>query len=88
MKGFVCLGDPTSHGGSVITATSKIILNGKPVAQLGDLVYCPKDGHGVNPIVDPNSSAITDKTPVCMTGAKSACGCVIFSQESSKGDCK
>ena len=48
MPGIVCLGDATTHGGKVITATSTLFINGIQVALVGDLVSCPK--HGVNPI--------------------------------------
>ncbi|WP_031935735.1 PAAR domain-containing protein, partial [Escherichia coli] len=47
MPGIVCLGDATTHGGKVITATSTLFINGIQVALVGDLVSCPK--HGVNP---------------------------------------
>lgn len=86
MNGFVCLGDPTSHGGRVVTATSKISINGKPVAQVGDLVSCPQQGHGINPIIYSNSACITDKTRICLNGAKAACGCIIYAQEQTKGE--
>ncbi|MDE8409513.1 PAAR domain-containing protein, partial [Klebsiella pneumoniae] len=48
MSGLVCLGDATTHGGKVITASSTMFINGVQVALVGDLVSCPK--HGVNPI--------------------------------------
>lgn len=34
-RGFVLLGDKTTHGGSVISASSTMIVNGKPVALMG-----------------------------------------------------
>ncbi|MGL3160392.1 PAAR domain-containing protein, partial [Klebsiella pneumoniae] len=48
MSGLVCLGDATTHGGKVITASSTMFINGVQVALVGDLVSFPK--HGVNPI--------------------------------------
>ena len=39
-KGFVLLGDKTTHGGAVISASSTMIVNGKPVALVGDKVSC------------------------------------------------
>uniref|UniRef100_UPI002243B0A3 PAAR domain-containing protein n=1 Tax=Klebsiella pneumoniae TaxID=573 RepID=UPI002243B0A3 len=45
-KGFVLLGDKTTHGGAVISASSTMIVNGKPVALVGDKVSCPIPGHG------------------------------------------
>ncbi|HCB2172993.1 TPA: PAAR domain-containing protein, partial [Klebsiella pneumoniae] len=49
-KGFVLLGDKTTHGGAVISASSTMIVNGKPVALVGDKVSCPIPGHGTNAI--------------------------------------
>ncbi|EMG3009843.1 PAAR domain-containing protein, partial [Klebsiella pneumoniae] len=40
-KGFVLLGHKTTHGGAVISASSTMIVNGKPVALVGDKVSCP-----------------------------------------------
>jgi uncharacterized Zn-binding protein involved in type VI secretion len=39
---FIVLGDVTSHGGTVITANSRMTIDGKPVACVGDLVVCPR----------------------------------------------
>jgi uncharacterized Zn-binding protein involved in type VI secretion len=38
---FIVLGDKTSHGGTVITANSRMTIDGKPVACVGDQVVCP-----------------------------------------------
>lgn len=48
MKKTICVGDKTSHGGSVLTGSSQIIIDGKSVARKSDLVSCPT--HGVNSI--------------------------------------
>lgn len=50
-KGFVFLGDKTTHGGQVLSASSTMIVNGKKVALIGDKVSCPKKGHGVNALL-------------------------------------
>jgi uncharacterized Zn-binding protein involved in type VI secretion len=39
---FIVLGDKTSHGGTVVTASSHMTIDGKPVACEGDLVTCPR----------------------------------------------
>lgn len=51
-KGFVLLGDETTHGGKVISTSSTMIVNGKNVALIGDMVSCPIPFHGPNPIVE------------------------------------
>lgn len=48
MKKTICVGDKTSHGGSVLTGSSQIIIDGKSVARKSDLVSCPT--HGINSI--------------------------------------
>ncbi len=50
MKTPVCLGDATTHGGVVKTASSTFTLDGRKVALLHDIVSCPQ--HGDNPIVE------------------------------------
>jgi PAAR motif len=50
MKNPVCLGDATSHGGKVITASPTFDFEGRPAALLYDLVSCLK--HGDNLIVE------------------------------------
>ena len=46
MRGVIRLGDPTTHGGSVITGSSQTIVKGKPIARVGHLVALPITGHG------------------------------------------
>ena len=36
-KGFVLIGDKTTHGGQVISASSTMVVNGKNVALVGQL---------------------------------------------------
>ena len=71
-KGFVLLGDNTTHGGKVISASSTMIVDGKKVALVGDMVSCPVSGHGTNPIVEGSPEWISD-------GCKCLCGCKVIS---------
>jgi uncharacterized Zn-binding protein involved in type VI secretion len=50
MKNPVCLGDATTHGGVVKSASSTFALDGRKVALLHDIVSCPE--HGDNRIVE------------------------------------
>ncbi len=43
------LGDVSSHGGVIITSAVRTMVNGIPVARMGDLHVCPIPGHGVTP---------------------------------------
>ncbi|QBH96223.1 PAAR domain-containing protein [Limnobaculum zhutongyuii] len=77
-KGIIRLGDRTTHGGNVITATSTMVMDGKKVALIGDLVDCPKSGHGVNPIIEGSSDWISDGKQVAVDGCRCACGCTLI----------
>jgi uncharacterized Zn-binding protein involved in type VI secretion len=83
MKGLVFEGDPTDHGGYVKTATSTIIEGGKRAALVGDLVDCPRDGHGVNPIVEGDPTMMSDGKPLVTHLSRAACGCRIFSRHTT-----
>lgn len=41
MRALVRLGDKTTHGGEVISASGSVMY-GKPIALVGDKVSCPK----------------------------------------------
>ena len=45
------LGDPSNHGGVIISSASRTMANGILVARMGDLHVCPIPGHGATPIV-------------------------------------
>jgi uncharacterized Zn-binding protein involved in type VI secretion len=83
-QGFVLLGDSTTHGGSVICASSTHIVHGKPVALVGDLVSCPIPGHGANPIVEGSADWSENGRALVINGCHSACGCQVIS---SAPDC-
>ncbi|MGS0891685.1 PAAR domain-containing protein [Burkholderia stagnalis] len=67
MKNPIRLGDATTHGGIVKTASSTFDLDGRKVALLHDVVSCPE--HGDNPI----SSAPTATAKAAVNGW---CTCV------------
>ncbi|MGL5424615.1 MAG: PAAR domain-containing protein [Serratia fonticola] len=83
-KGFVLLGDNTTHGGQVVSASSTMVVNGKAVALVGDNVSCPINGHGTNPIVEGSSEWTSDGKAVVVDGCHSQCGCQLIS---SAPDC-
>ena len=83
-KGLVLLGDKTTHGGAVISASSTMIVNGKKVALIGDKVSCPIPGHGTNPIVEGSSEWFSDGKAVVVNGCRCQCGCQVIS---SAPDC-
>lgn len=78
MKGIIRLGDRHTHGGNVISASGADFA-GKPVALVGDKVSCSKPGHGINPIIEGNTTWLMFNTPVAVDGCKCACGCTLIS---------
>lgn len=78
-KGFVLLGDKTTHGGEVISASSTMIIDGKKVALIGDKVSCPQKGHGVNAIVEGSPVWTSEGKVVVVDGCRCECGCQVIS---------
>ena len=83
-QGFVLLGDKTTRGGEVISASSTMIVHGKRVALIGDEVRCPLPGHGVNRIVEGCPDWSEDGRAMVINGCRSECGCQVIS---SAPDC-
>lgn len=83
-KGFVLLGDKTSHGGEVISASSTMVVNSKKVALIGDEISCPVEGHGTNQIIEGSSEWSSDGKAIVVDGCHCECGCQVMS---SAPDC-
>lgn len=78
-KGIIRLGDKLSSGGSVISATSTMIIEGQVAALVNDLVDCPRKGHGVNKIIQGSSHWMSDGKQVAFDKALCQCGCYVIS---------
>lgn len=76
---IVRLGDLTSHGGSVITASLTHTIGGIGVARMGDKIVCPLPGHGVNAIVEGAPNYLIGGRMVALHGHHGACGCTLIS---------
>lgn len=83
---IIRLGDKTTHGGTVIEASPTTDCLGIPVARMGDLVSCPKKGHGTCPIVSGDSSYLVDGKPVARDGDKTGCGAVLIASQQHSTD--
>ena len=68
------LGDPTTHGGKVVSATTGYVMFGKEVAGRGDKVTCPRPGHGVVTIVEGDPVWTVNGKNVALEGHKCSCG--------------
>ncbi|GLQ50734.1 PAAR domain-containing protein [Dyella flava] len=76
MKVPACLGDPTSHGGKIITASSSYVFHSRKAAVLDDLVSCPI--HGDNPIVESGDGFSDEGRSLVVSGCRSRCGAVVL----------
>jgi uncharacterized Zn-binding protein involved in type VI secretion len=76
---LVRLGDLTSHGGKVITASTTHLAGGTGIARVGDKITCPLPGHGVNMIVEGAPTYLIGGRMVALHGHHCACGCTLIS---------
>lgn len=77
---LIVLGDKTSHGGTVITASLFSDTHGKGWARMGDMVACPLC-KGVFPISEGDASLTDDGKPVAYHGCKVACGAILIASQ-------
>ena len=82
-KRHVVLGDATTHGGSVISASGTYRINGRRAALSGDMVSCPIKGHGVTPIIA-GRSARNGGRAMAATGDRCGCGATVIGSGSVK----
>lgn len=85
MKNVIRVGDPTSHGGVVETGDSSLLVEGKPVARVGDLCICPIAGHQSCVIVEGNPEFTVGGRAVAFDGHKTSCGAALQSTLSTFG---
>lgn len=79
MKGVIRLGDPTTHGGRVVSAASSYTAFGRAIARVGDRCVCPISGHQICFIVEGDSSWSIDGRAVALDGCKTSCGASLIS---------
>ncbi|MBB1629628.1 PAAR domain-containing protein [Cupriavidus sp. UME77] len=90
-KKLIKKGDKTTHGGVVITGSENDLLDGEPIARLGDLVDCLAkypDGrpHGINKIIEASSDLMLDGGEAACEGDGTECGCMLIaSSDASAG---
>ncbi|RIX78345.1 PAAR domain-containing protein [Acidovorax cavernicola] len=78
---WIVLHDKTDHGGFVITASENTSIDDRRVARVGDMVSCPRPGHGINPIVTGSDCVTLDGRRVARHGDRAACGCRLISSQ-------
>ena len=77
---IIVMGDNTSHGGTVITASAFSDTLGKGWARVGDMVACPRC-KGIFPIAQGDTSLVDDGKAVAYAGCKTACGATLISSQ-------
>lgn len=75
---IVRLGDKTSHGGAVLTASASHTIGGVGIARVGDKVSCTMKGHGTNEIIEGAATYTIGGRMVALHGHKCACGCTLI----------
>jgi uncharacterized Zn-binding protein involved in type VI secretion len=89
---IIVVGDPTSHGGRVISGSVTHTIGGKRIARPFDLVDCPltyPDGrpHGINKIIEAHPTFTIGEDRVAVAGNHTECGCTLIgSTTASIGD--
>jgi len=82
-RNWIVMGDVTSSGGRVITASGDTDVAGKGVARIGDKATCPSLHKGVFAIVEGDATLMVDGQPVALHGSALACGCRVLSSQQS-----
>jgi uncharacterized Zn-binding protein involved in type VI secretion len=75
---IVRLGDKTTHGGAVVSASANHTIRGIGIARMGDMVTCPQKGHGTNAIVEGSPTFTIGGRKVALHGHRCACGCALI----------
>lgn len=75
MRNVIRLGDPTSHGGKVVsTRATNFKVGGIPVACVGDLCICPMRGHSNCTIASGSARQTIRGVKVAFEGDLTSCG--------------
>lgn len=83
MKNVVVLGDKTSHGGAVISASSTFEIEGKNAALLHDMVSCEE--HGPNRIIECEPGYDEQGKGIVVHLCKTECGSVVYASLTDAG---
>ncbi|MCU6500888.1 PAAR domain-containing protein [Rugamonas sp. A1-17] len=77
---IIRLGDPTSHGGTVLEGSLTDICFDKPIAFIGHKTYCPKC-KGMFPISEGAMTTTFYGMGVALAGMKTACGATLIATQ-------
>ncbi len=80
MRAVICKGDPTSHGGKVLEGNELITTNGRAVAQLGHMTFCPQC-KGNFPIIEGLDFHTYAGVGTAVDGMHAACGAKLIATQ-------
>jgi uncharacterized Zn-binding protein involved in type VI secretion len=69
-------GDPSTHGGEIVSASSDVFCDGIGVARTGDLHACPIPGHGTTALTG-TATTKADGANRVRVGDLAGCGAAI-----------
>jgi len=79
MPNVIRLGDPTSHGGKVVSVSADhFTVDGIAVARVGDACTCPIKGHENCKIAEGSSHHVIDNKEVAYDGHNTTCGATLI----------
>lgn len=79
MKNIIRIGDKNSCGGSVVSGSAVMTFGGIGVVRVGDLVVCPRPGHGRNAVAEGHPRFKDNGVPIAFDGHRCECGCALIS---------
>ena len=80
MPNVVRVGDPTSHGGKVVSSSvAHFTVSGIAVVVVGDECMCPIQGHQSCKIASGSSTHTVNGKAVAYDGDKTTCGATLIS---------
>lgn len=82
---YIVVGDKTSGGGVVLTGAPTTVINGKPMARVGDRATCQKH-RGIFSIKTGDPDWDIDGQAAARNGDKLDCGCVLIASQNLSHD--
>lgn len=78
MPAMIRLGDPSDHGGRMVSASGKARIGGIQGCVSGDMHVCPLKGHGTTAVTS-SSKCTSNGRSVVRVGDVAGCGAVLVS---------
>lgn len=86
-KSYATIGTPTTGGGIVLTGNSTFLVNGVPIACVGDQATC-NIHRGISKIVTGDQRMLINGKPAARANDRLSCGCRLLMNQSLVADAK